>query len=134
MNPGGRHMTGVRMTIKGDSDNTNSFPTSFWHHTDNTNDSIIDLLEGILKVKDNGRVGILTDKHFLHQHFRGQPGELRDLHWHEHHLFHLLHINDSNYHLRSVYMTSIPLVCQRVSLNVISPLEIYINFMICYSL
>ncbi len=46
---------------------------SFQHHSNITNGRYIDLLKGILTVKANGRVCILTDKSVLPQNVLGQP-------------------------------------------------------------
>ncbi len=54
----------------GYSDNSNSF----WHHSDITNGRNIDLWEGILTMKANNMVAILTDKSFLCQNYQRQPG------------------------------------------------------------
>ncbi len=46
------------------------FLTSFWHHSETTNGRNVDVFwKGILTVKANGRMGILTQKHFLNQKF-----------------------------------------------------------------
>ncbi len=52
-----------------ESDNINSF----WHHSAITNGRNIDFWEGILTVKTNAMVGILTDNPFLHQNSLDQP-------------------------------------------------------------
>ncbi len=53
---------------------------SFRHHSDITNSKNRDLSRGILTLKVNDRVGILTDKPFLGQNSLGQPGPPHDSH------------------------------------------------------
>ncbi len=75
VNPGTpRHMTRVHQITQGTLWQQQYYRTSFWHHPVITNVRNIDFWEGIQRVKANGRVGIPTDKPFLHQNFLGQPG------------------------------------------------------------
>ncbi len=71
------HMsTGIQVNDRGLSDHTGDSDNnhSFWHHSDIRNGRNIIFWEGILRVKANSIVGILTNRHFMSEFIRSAGG------------------------------------------------------------